>query len=61
MVMVSKNHSYKLVCGYGLHIIAVGAWMVSEKLGLLRSSLWSLVKSAVSLRCGLQFKVKSAG
>ena len=47
--------------GYGFHIIAVGAWMVPEKLGLLRSGLRSLVKSAVWLRCGLRFQVKSAG
>ena len=33
----------QMVRGYGLHIIAVGAWMVSEKLGLLRSDLRSLV------------------
>ena len=43
------------------HVIAVGAWMVPEKLGLLRSGLRSLVKSARWLRCGLRFQVKSAG
>ena len=47
--------------GYGFHIIAVGAWIVPEKLGLLRSGLRSLVKSVVWLRCGLRFQVKSAG
>ena len=51
----------QMVCGYGFHIIAVGAWMVPEKLGLLRSGLRSLVKSSVWLRCGLRFQVKSAG
>ena len=35
--------------------------MAPEKLGLLRSGLRSLVKSAVWLRCGLRFQVKSAG
>ena len=52
----------QVVRGYGFHIIAVGAWMVPEKLGLLRSGLRSLVKSAVWLRrCGLRFQVKSKG
>ena len=51
----------QMVRGYGFHIIAVGAWMVPEKLGLLWSGLRSLVKSAVWLRCGLRFQVKSAG
>ena len=51
----------QMFCGYGFHIIAVGAWMVPEKLGLLRSGLRSLVKSSVWLRCGLRFQVKSAG
>ena len=51
----------QMVRGYGFHIIAVGAWMVPEKLGLLPSGLRSLVKSAVWLRCGLRFQVKSAG
>ena len=47
--------------GYGFHIIAVGAWVVPEKLGLLQSGLRSLVKSAVWLQCGLRFQVKPAG
>ena len=51
----------QMLRGYGFHIIAVGAWIVPEKLGLLRSGLRSLVKSAVWLRCGLRFQVKSAG
>ena len=51
----------QMVRGYGFHIIAVGARMVPEKLGLLRSGLRSLVKSAVWLRCGLRFQVKSVG
>ena len=51
----------QMVRGYGFHIITVGTWMVPEKLGLLRSGLRSLVKSAVWLRSGLRFQVKSAG
>ena len=51
----------QMVRGYGFHIIAVGARMVPEKLGLLRSGLRFLVKSAVWLRSGLRFQVKSAG
>ena len=51
----------QMVRDYGFHIIAVGAWTVPEKLGLLPSGLRSLVKSAVWLRCGLRFQVKSAG
>ena len=52
----------QMVRGYGFHIIAVGAWMVPEKLGFLRSGLRSLVKSAAWLRCGgLRFQVRSAG
>ena len=51
----------QMVSGYSFHIIAVGAWMVPKKLGLLRSGLRSLVRSAVWLRCGLRFQVKSAG
>ena len=51
----------QMVRGYGFHLIAVGTWMVPEKLGLLRSDLRSLVKSAVWLRSGLRFQVKSAG
>ena len=51
----------QMVRGYGFHIIAVGARMVPEKLGLLRSGLRFLVKSVVWLRCGLRFQVKSAG
>ena len=51
----------QMVRCYGFHIIAVGARMVPGKLGLLRSGLRSLVKSAVWLRCGLRFQVKSAG
>ena len=51
----------QMVRGYGFHIITVVAWMVPEKLGLLRSALRSLVKSAVWLRPGLRFQVKSAG
>ena len=51
----------QMVRGYGLRINAVGAWVVPEKLGLLRSGLRSLVKSTVWLRCGLRFQVKSAG
>ena len=35
--------------------------MVPETLGLLRSGLRSLVKSAVWLRYGLRFQVKFAG
>ena len=50
----------QMVRGYGFHIIAVGTWMVPETLGLLRSGLQSLVKSAVWLRSGLRFQVKSA-
>ena len=46
-----------MVRGYGFHIIAVGAWMVPEKVGLLRSGLRSLVKSAVWLRCGLRSRL----
>ena len=53
--------SVQMVRGYGFRIIAVGAWMVQEKHGLLRSGLRSLVKSAVSYRPGLRFQVKSAG
>ena len=60
--MVSKNYGYKrFVRGYGFDIIAGGTWTVLEKLGLLRSYLRSLVKSAVWLRSGLRFQVKSAG
>ena len=51
----------RMVRGYGFHIFAVGARMVPEKLGLLRSGLRFLVKSAVWLRSGLRFQVKSAG
>ena len=51
----------QMVRGYGFHIIAVGAWMVPENFGLLRSGLRSLVKSAAWLRFGLRFQVKSAG
>ena len=51
----------QMVRCYGFHTIAVRAWMVREKLGLLRSGLRSLVKSAVWLRCGSQFQVMSAG
>ena len=51
----------QMVRGYGFHIIAVGTWMVPDKLGLLRSGLRSLVKSAVWLRCGLRFQVRCAG
>ena len=51
----------QMVRGYGFHIIAVGARMVPEKIGLLRSGLRFLVKSAVWLRSGLRFQVKSAG
>ena len=50
-----------MIRGYGFHIIAVGTWTVPEKLGLLRSDLRSLVKSAVWLRSGLRSQVKSAG
>ena len=49
----------QIVRDYGFHIIAVGARMVPEKLGLLRSGLRSLVKSTVWLRCGLRFQVLS--
>ena len=56
-----RESRVQMVRGYGFHIIAVGAYMVPEKLGLLRSGLRSLVKSAVWLRCGLRFQVKSAG
>ena len=51
----------QMVRGYGFHIIAVGARMVPEKLGLLRSGLRFLGKSAIWLRSGLRFQVKSAG
>ena len=51
----------QMLRGYGFDIIAIGAQMVPEKLGLLRSGLRSLVKSAVWLRCCLRFQVKSAG
>ena len=50
----------QMVRGYGFHIIAVGAWMVPENPGLLRSGLRFLVKSAVRLRSGFRFQVKSA-
>ena len=46
-----------MVRGYGFYIIAAGAWMVPEKLDLLRSGLRPLVKYAVWLRCGLRFQV----
>ena len=51
----------QMVRGYGFHTITGETWMVPEKLGLLRSGLRSLVKSAIWLRSGLRFQVKSAG
>ena len=54
----SAEPRVQMVRGYGFHIIVVGAWMVPERLGLLRSGLRSLVKSAVWLGSGLRFQVR---
>ena len=50
----SQEPRVQMVRGYRFHIIAVGTSVVPEKLGLLRSGLRSLVKSAVWLRSGLR-------
>ena len=56
--MVSKNHGYKW---FAVVVFTLSRLEHPEKLGLLRSGLRSLVKSAVWLRSGLRFQVKSGG